>query len=115
MIRLRKTAPAAPRVAPLVPPFKSSTWAERKYGPWQAGIGNPLIGEAQRRGQFWSNADTPNSVWVIPTEPAPWESTSRPPKPVQLFVIELGRYTTDWQEARRERREVKRRSDRAAA
>jgi hypothetical protein len=109
--RLRKRAPAAPRVAPLVPPFKYLTWTERKYGAWQAGVGNPLIGEEQRRGQFWSNADTPNSVWVIPTEPAPWEPTSRPPKPVQLYMTGTpGCYTTDWSEARRERREVSRRA-----
>lgn len=115
-VRLRKRAPAAPRVAPLVPPFKFLTWTERKYGPWQQGIGNPLIGECERRGQFWSNADTPNSVWVIPLERAPWESTSRPPAPVQLYLTGVpGRYTTDWSAARSERREVKRRASRLAA
>ena len=79
--KLRKRAPAAPRLAPLVPPFKYLTWTERKYGPWEAGVGTPLIGECERRGQFWANADGANCVWVIPTAPAPWESTSRPLAP----------------------------------
>ena len=115
-VRLRKRAPAAPRVAPLVPPFKQLRWTERRYGEWVAGVGNPLIGECERRGQFWSNADTPGSVWVIPLERAPWESTTRPPKPVQLYLTGIpGRYTTDWSVARSERREAKRRGSRLAA
>jgi hypothetical protein len=113
--RLRKRAPAAPRLAPLVPAFKYLTWTERKYGPWEQGVGNPLIGECERRGQFWSNADTPNSVWVVPLEHAPWESTARPPAPVQLYLTGIpGRYTTDWSAARSERREAKRYARRAA-
>jgi hypothetical protein len=114
-VRLRKRAPAAPRVAPLVLPFKYLTWTERKYGPWEAGVGNPLIGECERRGQYWSNTDTPNSVWVIPLEHAPWESTARPPAPVQLYLTGIpGQYTTDWSAARSERREAKRRAGKAA-
>jgi hypothetical protein len=108
--KLRKRAPAAPCVAPLVPPFKMLRWTERKYGEWQAGIGNPLIGETERRGQFWSNAG-PNSVWVIPFDRAPWEPTTRPPAPIELYLTGIpGVYTTDWSAARRERREAKRRA-----
>ena len=42
----------------------------------EAGVGTPLIGECERRGQFWANADGANCVWVIPTATAPWESTA---------------------------------------
>jgi hypothetical protein len=105
-IRPRKRPPAAPRVQPLVPAFKWLTWTERKYGEWQAGVGNPLIGECERRGQWWANA-SPQSVWVIPFEPAPWE-TGRA-APVELYLTgQAGRYTTDWSEARRMRRDAKR-------
>ena len=90
--------------------MKYLTWTERRYGDWQPGIGNPLIGEATRRGQFWSEGPYPHSVWVLPFEPAPWESTSRPAVPVTLFIIEPGHYTTDWSEAKRGRREASRRS-----
>jgi hypothetical protein len=115
-VRLRKRAPAAPRVAPLVPPFKQLRWIERRYSEWKPGVGNELIAEVERRGQYWSNADTPNSVWVIPAERAPWESTARPPAPVQLYLTGIpGQYTTDWSAARSERREAKRRASRLAA
>jgi hypothetical protein len=109
-IRLRKRAPAAKLPALEVPPFKFLRWTERKYGEWQAGVGNPLIGEAERRGQLWSSGPDPHSVWVVPFERAPWESTAQPPAPVVLYIIEPGRYTTDWSEAKRERREVNRRA-----
>lgn len=109
MIRLRKRTPPAKFPAAEVPVLKWLRWTEVKYGEWQAGIGNPVIGTADRRGQFWSEGPYPHSVWVIPFEPAPWEPTSRPPKPVTLFVVEPGRYTADWSEAKRERREVSRR------
>jgi hypothetical protein len=113
-VKLRKRPPAAPRVAPLVPAFKQLHWHEVKYGEWQAGIGNPVIGECERRGQYWANAG-PNSVWVIPLERAPWESTSRPPAPVELYLTGIpGRYTTDWSAAKRDRREAKRRGQLAA-
>lgn len=62
----------------------------------------------QRRGQFLSAGPYPHSVWVIPLEPAPWESGRA--AAVTLFVIEPGRYTTDYQEFRHERREVNRRA-----
>jgi hypothetical protein len=95
---------------PEVPVFKWLGWTERKYGDWQPGIGNPLIGEAERRGQFLSEGPYPHTVWVIPFTHAPWESTARPPAPVVLYIIEPGRYTTDWSEAKRERREASRRA-----
>lgn len=106
--RLRKRAPAAPRVAPIVPPFKFLTWREERRAPWQAGVGCELIAECERRGQFWSNADTPHSVWVIPLEPAPWEPQDRPARPVQLYLRGDGSVTTDWSEAKRSRRDARR-------
>jgi hypothetical protein len=114
-IRPRKRPPAVSLPKIEVPTTKFLRWTERKYGEWQAGVGNPLIGECERRGQFWSEADTPHSVWVVPLERAPWEPMGRPPAPVQLYVIEPGHYTTDWQEMRRERRELNRVAKRRAA
>lgn len=106
MARLRKTAlkPAFPAVD--VPIFKYLRWTERRFGEWVQGVGNPLIAETERRGQFWSEGPDPHSVWVIPFDAAPWETT---PKAVILYVIGDGRVTTDWQEAKRERREINRR------
>jgi hypothetical protein len=44
----------------------------------------------------------------------PWESAGRPAAPVRLYLRGDGSVTTDWSEARRARREVKRRTGRAA-
>ena len=72
--RLRKGVPAARLPKPAVGSvFKYLTWHEVKLGAWQAGIGNPVIGEADRRGQYWSDGDSPHSIWVVPLERAPWE------------------------------------------
>jgi hypothetical protein len=61
----------------------------------------------ERRGQFWSNADGPHNVWVVPLEPAPWETGAA--APVRLYLTgHAGRYTTDWSEARRLRRDANR-------
>jgi hypothetical protein len=101
----RKQRPAT--FAPAeVPVFKFLRWTERKYGEWQAGAGNPLIGEAERHGQFLSEGPHPHSVWVIPAEPAPWEDGRA--AAVTLWVIAPGRYTADWSEFKRGRREVNR-------
>jgi hypothetical protein len=148
-VKLRKRPPAAPRVAPLVPPFKYLTWAETHVFPAMCDCGHDInrhevrhgIGgqayscrtcegcqgryygdfarresiTAERRGQFWSNADGANCVWVLPLAPAPWEPQDRTPAPVRLYLCGDGSVTTDWSEARRARREVKRRTSRAAA
>jgi hypothetical protein len=110
MPRLRKRPPAAKLPALEIAPFKFLTWTERRYGEWQAGVGNPLEHEVSRRGQFWAEGPYPHSVWVIPFAPAPWESTGRAPKPVVLHIVEPGRYTPDWSEAKQARRELKRRA-----
>jgi hypothetical protein len=112
MIRLRKSAPAASLTPAEVPPFEWLHWTETHItGPWAPGTGQPSM-TAERRGQFWSEGPYPHSVWVLPLEPAPWEIGQA--APVTLFVIEPGRYTTDWSEARQERREAKRRGARYA-
>jgi hypothetical protein len=68
----------------------------------------PVHHQVGRRGQFLSEGPSPHSVWVIPLEPAPWETGH--PATVTLFVIEPGRYTTDYQEFRSQRRAVNRRT-----
>lgn len=106
-IRLRKNAPAAKLPALEVPPFKFLTWTERHYTTRYAGDGSYAgqdVTEAERRGQLWSPGPYPHSVWVLPFEPAPWEVGR--PAPVALHIIEPGRYSADWSEAKRERREV---------
>jgi hypothetical protein len=114
-IRLRKTAPAAQLPKLEVNPFKWLHWYEERRGEWQVGLGNPLLGEADRKGQFWSPGPDPHSVWVVPLQPAPWEPKDRPAKPVCLYSHGDGRWSTDWSTAKRDRSEANRRSKRTAA
>jgi len=114
-IRLRRTAPAAKLPKLPVNPFKWVTWHEEKRGQWQEGIGCPLIGEADRKGQFWSEGPDPHSIWVVPLHPAPWETPGRPAKPVCLDSHGDGRWSADWSKAKRDRSEASRRSKRNAA
>ena len=55
-IRLRKTAPAARRQPPRVPPFKRYLWTTTDEHTGQA---------AEHRGQFWANGPVARSVIVI--------------------------------------------------
>ena len=112
-VRLRKTVPAAKLAKPSTNPLKFITWHETKLGEWQAGIGNPIIGEADRRGQYWSEADHPHSIWVVPLEPAPWEPEDQPAKPVQLYSHGDGHWSTDWSAAKWARRGVNQRAKNA--
>ncbi len=114
-IRLRKGVPAARLPKPSVNVFKFITWHETKLGEWQAGIGNPVLGEADRRGQWWSDADQPHSVWVVPLAPAPWEPQDRPAKPVCLYSHGDGTWSTDWSAAKWARRGANRRAKDAKA
>ena len=103
-IRLRRGVPAARLAKPSVNPLKFVRWHETKLGEWQAGIGNPVIGESDRRGQYWSEADHPHSIWVIPLAPAPWEPQDQAAKPVQLYSHGNGTWSADWSGARFDRR-----------
>jgi hypothetical protein len=114
-IRLRKSAPAATLDKPSVNPFKFLHWHETLYGEWQAGIGNPVIGEADRRGQYWAEGPNPHSVWVVPLHPAPWETLGQPAKPVCLYSHGDGTWSTDWSKAKYDRRDANRRSKSLAA
>jgi len=114
-IRLRKTAPAAQLPKLEVNPFKWLHWHEERRGEWQAGVGNPLLGEADRKGQFWSAGPDPHSVWVVPLQPAPWEPKDRPAKAVLLYSHGDGTWSTDWSRAKYDRRDANRRSKRNAA
>jgi len=114
-IRLRKGAPAAGLPKPSVSPFKYVHWHEVKLGAWQEGIGNPVIGEADRRGQYWAEADSPHSIWVVPLAPAPWEPKNGHAAPVQLYGHGDGTWSTDWSKAKSDRREANRRAKSAAA
>jgi hypothetical protein len=101
MIRLSKTAPAAPRVKPVVPPFKWLTWTE--HYPHRNGAPGASV---QRRGQFWSNGEG-RSVWAITvTEPG----SSERPELVQLFLRADGTVTLSWSEAKASRMEAARRA-----
>ena len=96
-IRLRKKAPAA-KLPPLdFPVFKYFRWAEN-------GI--------ERRGQFWSLAEAPHSLWVVPLEAAPWETPGRPARPVELHSHGDGSWSMDWSRAKYDRRDASRRAKR---
>lgn len=111
-VRLGKTAPAK-LAKPSVNVFKFVTWHEVKLGEWQAGVGNPVLGEADRRGQYWSEADGPHSIWVVPLERAPWEPEDRPAKAVQLYSHGNGEWSTDWSAAKSGRRRANQRAKNA--
>lgn len=114
-IVLRKTAPAARLAKPAVNPFKWLTWHETLTGEWQAGAGNPVLAEADRKGQYWSDGPDPHSVWVVPLQPAPWELADRPAKPVCVYSHGDGTWSTDYSRAKWDRREANRRAKRNAA
>ncbi len=75
-------------------------WHEVKCGEWQAGTGNPVLGEADRRGQYWAEGSDPHSIWVVPLAPAPWEPKDRPAKPVCLYTHGDGTWSMDWSRAK---------------
>ena len=114
-IRLRKGAPAAKLAKPSVSVFKFVHWHETKYGEWQAGVGNPVIGEADRRGQYWAEGSDPHSIWVVPLARAPWEPKDRAAKPVCLYSHGNGTWSADWSAAKSDRRDANRRAKYAAA
>ncbi len=113
-IRLRKGAPAAKLPRPSVPVFKYVSWHEVIRGEWVAGVGNPILGEADRRGQYWSESDAPHSIWVVPLEPAPWEPKDGPAKAVCLYSHGDGTWSMDWSAAKWARRGANRRAKTAA-
>ena len=114
-IRLRKGAPAAKLAKPNVNVTKFIYWHEVKYGEWQAGIGNPVIGQADRRGQSWAEGPQPHSIWVVPLAPAPWEPKGMAAKPVCLYSHGDGTWSADWSRAKSDRRDANRRAKSAAA
>ena len=100
-IRLRKTAPAAGLPKLEVPVFKFATWTERTYAEWVAGVGNELIAERTRRGQFWAESDQPHCYWYMPLD-----ASDR--QPVRLYARGDGTMTRDWSEAASSRRDANR-------
>lgn len=114
-MRRRKTTTTARLPKPAVNVFKYVHWHEVKLGEWQAGIGNPVLGETDRRGQYWSEADHPHSIWVVPLEVAPWEPKDRPARAVQLYDHGDGHWSTDWSAAKWARRGANRRAKTQAA
>ena len=109
-VRLRKDAPAARLGKPSVNPFKWLHWHETLYGAWEAGVGTPVLAEADRRGQYWSEGPDAHSIWVVPLHPAPWETPGKPAKPVCLYSHGDGRWSTDWSKAKSDRRDANRRA-----
>lgn len=99
-VRLRRKAPAAK-----LPPLDFSVF---KYFRWtQDGI--------ERRGQFWSLAEAPHSVWVVPLHPMPWEPQGEPARPVELHSHGDGSWSQDWSRAKWDRRDAGRRAKRSSA
>jgi hypothetical protein len=99
-IRLRRKAPAAKLAKPIVNPFKFLNWTENGTG---------------RRGQYWADGPGPQSVWVVPLQPAAWEVAGRPAKPVLLYSHGDGTWSTDFSRAKWDRRDANRRAKRNAA
>jgi hypothetical protein len=99
-IRLRRKAPAAKLPKPIVNPFKFLHWTENG---------------TERRGQYWADGPDPQSVWVVPLQPAPWEIPGRPAKPVCLYSHGDGSWSMDWSRAKYDRRDASRRAKRNAA
>ena len=99
-IKLRKKAPAASLPKAITNPFKWLCWSEN-------GI--------ERKGQYWSDGPDPQSVWVVPLQPAPWETPGRPAKPVLLYSHGDGSWSMDWSRAKWDRRDANRRAKRNAA
>lgn len=62
----------------------------------------PVRESAERCGQFWANGPGPHSVWVLPSEPAPWEDGRA--APVLLYVGSAGRLFTESYSAKYDRR-----------
>jgi hypothetical protein len=119
-VRLRKRPPAASLPKLPCSPFKFITWTERHNEParcrecgraqhvyhtdecassrsvYGASYTGHVDETAERRGQYWANgpaAPAAHSVWVIPFDPAPWE-TGRP-APVLLYAGSPGKFHTD--------------------
>jgi hypothetical protein len=111
MIKLRKTAPAAPRQTPRVPAFKRITWTVRHYADWQPGIGNERLADTNHVGQFWANGAEPNTVIVIEDR----RRAGLPNRLVTLYLNGDGSLTADWSEAKSSRREANRIAKYAAA
>jgi len=104
MIKLRKTAPAAPRQAPRVPAFKRISWTVRHYAEWQPGIGNERLADTQHVGQFWANGAEANTVIVIEDR----RRQGLPNRLVTLYLDGNGQLVPDWSEAKSSRREANR-------
>jgi hypothetical protein len=99
-IRLRRKPPAARLDKPIVNPFKWLTWTQDGQ---------------DRKGQYWSDGPDPQSVWVVPLQPAPWETPGKPARPVLLYGHGDGTWSMDWSRAKWDRREANRQAKRNAA
>ena len=104
LIKLRKSAPAAPRQAPRVPAFKRISWTVRHYADWQPGIGNERLADTQHVGQFWANGAEANTVIVIEDR----RRQGLPNRLVTLYLDGNGQLVPDWSEAKSSRREANR-------
>jgi hypothetical protein len=113
--RLGKRAPAARLGKPSVDPLGDITWHQVIYGEWQAGVGNPVLWESDRSGQYWSEGPDAHSIWVVPFTPATWETPGKPAKPVCLYAHGDGTWSADWSRAQSDRRDANRRNKRLAS
>jgi hypothetical protein len=100
-IKLGKRPPAASLPKLEVNPFRFATWTERIYADWRPGVGNELISERERRGQFWAQADGTHCYWYMPLDSADRQ-------PIRLYVRGDGTLTPDWSDAKSSRRDANR-------
>ena len=113
--RLSKRAPAASLPKASVDVFGPVTWHHVIHGEWQEGVGNPVLWESDRSGQYWSEGPDAHSIWVVPFAPAPWETPGQPAKPVCLYSHGDGTWSADWSRAQSDRRDANRKIKRLAA
>ena len=101
-IRLRRRAPAASLPKPSTDVHSAITWHEVIRGEWQAGVGNPILSERDRSGQYWSEGADPHSVWVVPFAPAPWRAGG-PPGQARAALLARQRHVVNGLEPRQVR------------
>ena len=82
--KLRKTAPAAKLAKPIVNPLKWLTWHETLRGEWQAGVGNPVLAEADLRAVLVRRSRSPFGVGGSPAPRA--VGAARPARQARLSL-----------------------------
>jgi hypothetical protein len=99
LIKLRRKPPAASLPKLPCDVLADVTWTEHHTtGEYP----NLTTAHAERRGQFWALGDGAYSLWVLPYEPAPWETGSA--APVLVYAGSPGKFFTEAYSAKYDRR-----------